>query len=95
MFWSEHAPLFAGIMLVVVTIAGIGVSLWRVTQGGPGQRARGCMSLVLIGAGLILVIWVSIIMWQVGGHLAGPGDIPTQSAPGPSFATPAGGGALP
>jgi hypothetical protein len=81
-------------VLVIVGLLAAGVSLWRVLQGSPGQRARGLMSLLMLGVGIAVVLWALHAFAQVSGTIGGPGqsgpgtEYPTVPT-GPSFATPA------
>jgi hypothetical protein len=92
-------PIPTFILLVVIGIAGIGASLWRIAHGG-AQRLFGIASLILLGGVLVLVISINLMFQQVSNAVNsnGPTTFPQfQTTPipwstVPSFSTPSGPG---
>src|SRR6478609_7433894 len=62
------------ILLVVIGVAGVATSLWRISRGGI-QALGGVASLVVLGGVLVVMIFVMLQFQQVSnaGNFSGPG----------------------
>jgi hypothetical protein len=60
------------ILLIVLGLAGVATSLWRIARGGT-QALGGIASLALMGGVLVLIIFVALAFQHVSNVL-GPGS---------------------
>ena len=60
------------VLLVVLGLAGVAASLWRISRGGT-QALGGIASLALMGGVLVLIIFVAL-QFQHVSNMIGPGS---------------------
>jgi ABC-type branched-subunit amino acid transport system permease subunit len=100
MTWAISMPIVSGIVLVLIAIVAIVLTLPRVLLGGPVQRLRGLLSIVVLVITVVAVFSALFAFQRVqqelgspqvpssGPNLSGPGPFMPTSPTFPSFATP-------
>lgn len=100
MTWAGYMPIAAGVVLAVIAIVAIVLTLPRVLLGGPVQRLRGLVAIVVLVITMVAVFSAYLAFQRVqqeigspqtpssGPILSGPGSYFPTSPAIPSFTTP-------
>ena len=91
MIWAAFSPIAVGVVLAVVAIVGIVLSLPRMLLGGPVQRVRGLLSIVVLVITMVAVFSAYFAFQRVAQEIRsphGPNGGPTLSGPSPFLSTP-------